>query len=210
MPKETIERFNQVAYVYDDCCESSTPAIRNYFYNNKHYTNTEPGKILDIGCGTGIIGEHFLRQNWDVYCLDGAPKMLNECLKKGLLTENLLLIDLETEKIPAAYNNRFDITTCRATLIYLNNACDVIKRMIEVTKPEGTIVFNIPHHKHGDDTVIQSGRGHSHLIFSVLDKIQESGGKLVDTHKTPHINIFQHKHHNHIFTVKKLKHLDLT
>ncbi len=199
---KTLQYFNSVAPFYDDYDGCITDSIRERFYENPYYEEIKEGKILDVCSGTGIIGEYFLRKNWDVFCLDGAPNMLNKCYNRGLPKENFVLMDLEEEEIPID-KNTFNIIVCLKGLIYLNNACDVVREMIELTKPGGAIVFNIPHHEHSGSIIDVNSR-YTHPKSLLLKNIIKSGGELVDIYERSPIGAFPHEHHNHVFTVKKM------
>jgi len=105
----------------------------NRFFNGSHK------KILDVGCGEGII-DHFIKKigGHDVYGIDKR-------IETKYLTDfkELKECDLEKEKFPYT-DNKFDYIFSKSVLEHLYNPENMIKEMYRVLKPNGTIVLMTP------------------------------------------------------------------
>lgn len=79
-----------------------------------------PLHILDLGCGTGLVGETFrdLAQGGRLDGVDLAPRMIEAAGKRGIY-DDLILADLETHL--AAPGRAYDLALAADTMIYLGD-----------------------------------------------------------------------------------------
>ncbi len=204
-----IELYDDQAHLYDHHEGTLDEEVRALFNHNAAFVLEKKGKILDLCAGTGQIGKHFLKQEWDVYCLDGSEAMLRQCENKGFKKENLLHVDLETQEIPFE-DRSFDIVTCHAGLVYLKNAADVIERMIRLTRLGGTVVFNIPHHTEDPDKSLKITDGFGVDMYApsmkqIVQHIMNGGGR---PKENPHFRAnteFPCETSNTIFTIEAFR-----
>lgn len=84
---------------------------RNIFVFSKRYKvmldelrNLEKGRLLDIGCGEGVLLENAKRQGFDVTGVDFSENAIKICHQKNL---NAICLDIEGEELP--FNEEFDI-----------------------------------------------------------------------------------------------------
>lgn len=202
---EAIALYNKQARSSDKYEGKLAPPVKKEFFQNSYIKRIKKGTSLDLCCGTGLIGVHFLRNKWNVFCLDGAINMLEECHKKGFKEENLIWADLEEEKIPFE-GHKFDLVTCYAGLGYLNNATDVIEQMISLTKPSGRIIFNVNYHKSDVDEVLIvkdnfNVNFYAPSLKSVRKSIKKAGGNLLKVTPPQQADIFAGKASRSIFTI---------
>lgn len=87
------------------------------------------GKILDLGCGTGIISE--LYNNLDIVGIDISPGMLK--FHKGKF------LQASATDIPFP-DDSFDFVVCRSLLHHLPDAVAGLKEIKRVLKPGGKFV----------------------------------------------------------------------
>lgn len=206
---QILEIYDNQADQYDRLEGTLDEEIRALFNHNAAFAPEQKGKILDLCAGTGQIREYFLRQEWDVYCLDGSEAMLRQCESKGFRKENLLHIDLEKQEIPFE-DRSFDIVTCHAGLMYLKNATDVIEKMIKLTKLGGTVVLNIPHHTEDPDKSLKITDDFDVDMYApstneIFQKIISGGGNMK---ADPHIRrtaVFPPEVSNTIFTIEAFR-----
>lgn len=99
------------------------------------------GKLLDVGIATGILAQVFEEDGHTIYGVDGSIRMLDECIDVGIDSENLVQMDLTKHTLPFD-DDTFEITVTSSTLFYLQNACEVVRDMIRVTKPDGIIIID--------------------------------------------------------------------
>ncbi len=108
-------------------------------------SNIENGqKVLDIGCGTGLLSLKFLEKaDCTVMGVDSSPEMLSifsEKIKKLALSDRIVC-KLEDAKALDFKPDSFDVVASTVTLHHLKNKFPTIKKIHEVLKPEGRFVL---------------------------------------------------------------------
>jgi len=99
-------------------------------------------KVLDIGCGHGIVSEHLAENKISVAAVDISEKLLEE-FKARIAGRNL---PIEIKK-GDAYNipypdNTFDVVVARMFLPHFPNWSVVLKEMTRVTKTGGKLMVH--------------------------------------------------------------------
>ena len=81
---------------------------------------TQPWRILDLGCGTGLVGDAFkdLAAGGRLDGIDLAPRMIASARSRGIY-DDLILDDLET--VLAAQGPLYDLIVSADTMIYLGD-----------------------------------------------------------------------------------------
>lgn len=118
--------------------------VANYVqkFTEKHKFNPADMKVLDLACGTGLIGEYLSDKGFqNIHGMDISPNMLEEAAVKGVykeLTEHELC---KPDDFPEKYKNQFDFVTCSG--IINNNHMDYLlfEEMLLSCKQGGYIVF---------------------------------------------------------------------
>ena len=98
--------------------------------------NCQGGKILDAGCGEGVLVEKYANQGWDIIGVD--KNYTSAYVKEGSLTE----LPFDT--------GSFDTVLCLDVMEHLNfreQKLDMIQ-LKRVLKPGGTAIFSIPNLSH--------------------------------------------------------------
>ncbi|MCK5259592.1 MAG: class I SAM-dependent methyltransferase [Candidatus Omnitrophica bacterium] len=94
------------------------------------------GKILDIGCGNGVLLKHFLGPQWEAHGLDFSPWAVEFAQLYGY---KLINCELEKADFPNAY---FDVITSTSTLEHIPNPLPHIRKIIELLAPGGLAYFS--------------------------------------------------------------------
>lgn len=144
-------------------------------------------KILDLGCGEGVLVEEMAKEGYDIIGLDANYESA-KVLKRNVIHTGL-------------GENSFDVALCLDVLEHLSideqeRAIDEIKRIL---KPEGTLVLTIPNLAHFA----------SRLSFLFLGKLLRTSG--AERHKGDrpigeYLKLFKNKK----FLLKKRKGLFMT
>ena len=118
-----------------------------------------PFDVLDLGCGTGLVGAAFAPHARSLHGLDLSPAMLDKARERGCyqrLDEGDLLA---AARFPGAY----DLVTAGDVLIYLGDLAPVFSAVAAALRPGGAFAFSVERIADGDDwTVLPSRRfGHS-------------------------------------------------
>ena len=92
-------------------------------------------KVLDVGCGNGLLLKKFIEQGWEAYGVDPSPwsRRIAEQYGFQLYTEFL-----EKNRIP---ENFFDAVTSTSTLEHIPNPIPHIRAILRVLKAGGVAYF---------------------------------------------------------------------
>lgn len=118
-----------------------------------YYINRKNGsKILDVATGTGNQAFAFAKKGYDVIGIDLSKNMLKIARKKNR-QENTIFVAADAVKIPFK-DKCFDVSCVSFALhdMPLSIREKVLKEMVRVTKPRGTIViidYDLPKNKIG-------------------------------------------------------------
>ena len=105
------------------------------------YVDNSKAKILDAGCGTGLVGEVLHERKFkNIIGIDFSQTMLDQALKKNVY-QSLALSDL-TEKL-AFKDNTFDAIVCAGTFTCGHIGPEAFLEFIRVTKTGGYISFTV-------------------------------------------------------------------
>ena len=101
-----------------------------------------PLDILDLGCGTGLVGNAFsdLAQGGRLDGVDLSTQMMELARKRGIYTE---LAREDLESVLARTDRTYDFVVCADTLIYLGDLAGVFSGAFRVLRPGGLFFFGV-------------------------------------------------------------------
>ena len=101
------------------------------------------GRILDVGCGPGIMLAYLLSSGYEVFGVDNSEEMIAECRRTlGADTSaNTSVGTIESLDFPDSF---FDAVTCMGVVEYIPDDAIAVKEIARVTKPGGTIIITLP------------------------------------------------------------------
>ena len=97
-------------------------------------------RVLDVGCGAGLLSEAMAREGADVTALDLAPELV-EVAKLHLL-ESGLQVDyrlVSVEALAAEMPGSFDVVTCMEMLEHVPDPGSVLQACATLLKPGGRL-----------------------------------------------------------------------
>lgn len=100
-------------------------------------------KVLDVGCGGGILSESMANLGAHVTGIDMSANVL-EVAKLHLL-ESKLHVDYQqttVEDFASSHAAQFDAVTCMELLEHVPNPESVVKSCAQLVKPQGAIFFS--------------------------------------------------------------------
>lgn len=184
---ETLKyKFDSNSNKYDDgrsLAAYETPRI--LYSEAKKIIPNNFGRVLDLGCGTGLSGELF-RGDADYLCgVDLSTAMLEKALHRKIyneLTEMNILSYLE-ESISDSWNL---IIAC-SVFIYFSDLNDLFKQINRVLVNGGVVCFDLNLALSANDYEVFSAKGmqFSHSRNYVIESAQRAGLTItntVDTH----------------------------
>ena len=101
-------------------------------------------KVLDVGCGTGLLSLKFLEKaDCSIIGVDNSPKMMSIFQKKinDLKLSNRINLKLEDASSLNFYLDSFDIVASTVTLHHLKDKYPSIKQIYNILKPEGRFIL---------------------------------------------------------------------
>jgi len=101
-------------------------------------------KVLDVGCGGGILAESMARRGADVLGIDLSVKPLRvaqlHAMEAGL--PNLRYREVAAEALAAEAPHSFDVVTCMEMLEHVPDPSSVVRACATLVKPGGWVVFS--------------------------------------------------------------------
>lgn len=98
--------------------------------------NLTPGKVLDVGCGMGLVLDRFRERGWTAYGVDVSPYATEYARKElGLkvFTGTVDQVDLGPESL--------DLVTMSLTVEHLPDPKSVLRDLHSLLKPDGVLVI---------------------------------------------------------------------
>jgi 2-polyprenyl-6-hydroxyphenyl methylase/3-demethylubiquinone-9 3-methyltransferase len=101
-------------------------------------------RVLDVGCGGGILAEAMARRAAQVTGIDLAAKPLGvarlHALEAGV--ENLEYREVATEALAAEKPGAFDVVTCMEMLEHVPDPAAVVRACAQLARPGGWVFFS--------------------------------------------------------------------
>lgn len=101
-------------------------------------------RVLDIGCGGGILTDSMARRGATVLGIDLASKPLKvaqlHALEAG--TENVEYREVAAEALAAEAPGRFDTVTCMEMLEHVPDPASIVQACATLAKPGGWVFFS--------------------------------------------------------------------
>jgi len=101
-------------------------------------------RVLDVGCGGGILADSMARRNADVLGIDLADKALKvaqlHALEAG--TRGVKYREVSVEALAAEQPASFDVVTCMEMLEHVPQPASVVKACADLVKPGGWVFFS--------------------------------------------------------------------
>lgn len=99
-------------------------------------------KVLDVGCGGGLLSEPLAKYGAHVTGIDMSDDLIN--IAKNHAQQQQLNIDYRCQDIEllAGTTEQFDIVTCMELLEHIPNPAQMVKTCTLLTKPGGKLFFS--------------------------------------------------------------------
>lgn len=104
-------------------------------------------RVVDIGCGGGILTDAMARKQADVLGIDLATKSLRvaqlHALEAG--TPNVRYREISAEDLASEHKAGFDIVTCMEMLEHVPDPASVVNACAQLVRPDGWVFFSTIH-----------------------------------------------------------------
>lgn len=142
-----IEKFSAVASKWWDMEGEFAPLhkinpLRTQWILD-HANKLEGKKVIDVGCGGGILAESLAKAGANVTGIDLAQKSLTVARLHSL--ESQLSIDykkIPAEEMAEQYPEHFDVVTCMEMLEHVPDPHSIIRACTQMVKPGGWVFFS--------------------------------------------------------------------
>ncbi|WP_150138210.1 bifunctional 2-polyprenyl-6-hydroxyphenol methylase/3-demethylubiquinol 3-O-methyltransferase UbiG [Candidatus Enterovibrio escicola] len=100
-------------------------------------------KLLDVGCGGGILTESMAREGADVTGVDIGKLVLTVARAHALETNTKVTYILSTaEEHASTHKGKYDIVTCMEMLEHVPDPASIIVACAQLVKPGGHVFFS--------------------------------------------------------------------
>lgn len=101
-------------------------------------------RVLDVGCGGGILADSMARRGADVLGIDLATKALKVAQLHALeaATQGVNYREISAEGLAAKQPGSFDVVTCMEMLEHVPDPSLIVKACAELVKPGGYVFFS--------------------------------------------------------------------
>ncbi len=101
-------------------------------------------RVLDIGCGGGILADAMARKGADVLGIDLSVKALKVAQLHALeaQTDGVQYKEISAEALAAEQPGSFDVVTCMEMLEHVPDPSSIVKACATLVKPGGHVFFS--------------------------------------------------------------------
>ncbi len=141
-----IDKFSALAHRWWDPSSEFKPlhAINPLRLNwIKTFVNLEGKKVVDIGCGGGILAESIAQSGADTTGIDLSEKALKVAELHALeVGTNLTYRAISAEALADEQPAQYDVVTCMEMLEHVPDPASVVRACAKLCKPGGTLFFS--------------------------------------------------------------------
>jgi len=143
---QTVEYFDAVAADYFSRYRAMTPgglAFRLRKQRVLELFDKPGGKVLDVGCGPGIMVDDLIAQDCKFWGIDPSLKVIEQCRKNFSSHPNSHFSIGTAEQIEYP-DQFFDAVICMGVIERLKNHDAALREMVRVLKQGGTLIVTLP------------------------------------------------------------------
>lgn len=134
--------------------------------------------VLDLGCGTGLVGLEMADEGWRINGVDISARMVERARTRDVYT-NLSCVSIESYL--QTTTERYDVVVAADVLIYVGELGEVLPLTRSVLRDGGLLVFSIEHGDDGDRYRLQPSRRYAHGLKYVLRMSMDAGFELISS-----------------------------
>lgn len=143
---DEVKKFNEIAHKWWDPTSEFKPLhdinpLRVNYINQKSSLNGK--KVLDVGCGGGILTESMAKLGANVVGIDQSDIAIK--IAKLHAKESTLNIDykqLNIESFSDKNKNKYDVITCLEMIEHVPDPSSIINKCSELISPKGKIYLS--------------------------------------------------------------------
>ena len=143
-----IKKFEDVAHRWWDRDSEFKPLHEinplRLNYIDEHSSGIKGKKVIDVGCGGGILAESMALRGANVLGIDmgAAPLSVAElhALESGV--DNVKYQKITVEEIAEKQAGKYDVVTCMEMLEHVPDPASIISACAKLVKPDGHVFFS--------------------------------------------------------------------
>ena len=138
--------FDQVAEQYLSSYHARSPAgyaLRVRLQRVLELMDQPRGKVLDVGCGPGILARELLNSGYDVWGVDASPSMIEQCRKQFEKNNRAHFTTGDAKSLPFP-EEFFDTVICMGVIGSVTAGESALKEMARIVKKNGTLLISFP------------------------------------------------------------------
>jgi SAM-dependent methyltransferase len=144
--EELTRYFDAVSSTYFDRYLEQSPggyALRVRKQRVLELLNYPSGKVLDVGCGPGVMVSELLKLGWEVWGVDASPGMIQQCKKNFADSGRAHFLVADAAELPFAAEF-FDLVICMGVIGSVQSSAPVLTEVSRVTAKNGTLLVSFP------------------------------------------------------------------
>ena len=116
------------------------PLRANYIFDKLDISNK---KVLDVGCGGGILSEALYEKGADVTGIDAAGPGINIAkIHAEQNNKNITYYENTAEELYKKYKKNYDVVTCLEVLEHVPNPAMLVSTCLKLLKPNGHLFLS--------------------------------------------------------------------
>ncbi len=135
-------------------------------YNRPH------SRVLDVGCGNGIMSLNLGREGFNVTGIDVSEKAIAKAKAKNSYP-NVHFECLSAEAL-MAQNDSYEFIICSEVLEHLENPADLLSKIRRMLKDDGKLIVTVPNGKGPRETLVTRPtlyvREHNKGLWNLMNK----------------------------------------
>ena len=146
--KQEIEKFESIASRWWDLEGEFAPLHRinplRLGYIMQRVDGIFGKKILDVGCGGGILAESMARRGADVLGIDmgEAPLAVGRLHAQQDNVQNIEYRQIPVEELAQEQAGQYDVVTCMEMMEHVPDPASIVKACQALVKPGGHVFFS--------------------------------------------------------------------
>ena len=177
-----------VENVFDEFADSFEDSLERLEYHTPEHVrqmvqqrlaDAQGLRVLDVGCGTGLIGRHLRSVAATLVGVDLSAKMLEHADRSGFYDQLVKsdLVDFLAAVGSDDDNPQYDLIVAADTLNYFGDLSEVVPLLLKAIRPGGHLLFTVEEGPlMGDDGYyLQTNGRYQHSPPYIIEQLGENG-----------------------------------